>query len=85
MTKISARQLGRSGIKVSAMGLGCWPIGGPFWGGDQPYGYGKIDDSESIRAMHCALDLGVNFFDTADVYGTGHSERVLGLASQIFP
>jgi aryl-alcohol dehydrogenase-like predicted oxidoreductase len=62
------------------MGLGCWAIGGPSWRGDQPSGYGKIDDNESIRAIHRALDLGVNFFDTADVYGAGHSERILGRA-----
>lgn len=80
MPKISTRQLGRSGIKVSAMGLGCWAIGGPSWRGDQPLSYGKVDDNESIRAIHRALDLGVNFFDTADVYGAGHGERVLGRA-----
>jgi len=62
------------------MGLGCWAIGGPFWAGDDAVGWGKVDDDESIGAIHRALDLGVNFFDTADVYGTGHSERVLGHA-----
>lgn len=74
------RTLGRSGIEVSAMGLGCWAIGGPFWRGDTPVGWGDVDDNESIRAIHTALDLGVTFLDTADVYGTGHSERVLGQA-----
>ena len=73
-------RLGRSGIQISAMGLGCWAIGGPFWAGDNAVGWGEVDDDESIRAIHCALDLGVNFFDTADVYGTGHSEHVLGRA-----
>lgn len=62
------------------MGLGCWAIGGPFWRGKTPVGWGEVDDDESIRAIHAALDLGVTFFDTADVYGTGHSERVLGEA-----
>jgi aryl-alcohol dehydrogenase-like predicted oxidoreductase len=62
------------------MGLGCWAIGGPFWRGETPVGWGEVDDDESIRAIHAALDLGVTFFDTADVYGTGHSERVLGEA-----
>jgi aryl-alcohol dehydrogenase-like predicted oxidoreductase len=62
------------------MGLGCWAIGGPFWRGDTPVGWGEVDDDESIRAIHRALDLGVTFFDTADVYGTGHSERVLARA-----
>ncbi len=74
------RMLGRSGIEVSAMGLGCWAIGGPFWAGEIPLGWGEVDDNESIRAIHAALDLGINFFDTANVYGAGHSERVLGRA-----
>jgi len=73
------RVLGRSGIQVSAMGLGCWAIGGPFWH-DGWVAYGDVDDAESTRAIHRALDLGVTFFDTADAYGCGHSERVLGQA-----
>ena len=74
------RTLGRSGIEVSALGLGCWAIGGPFWAGETPLGWGEVDDNESIRAIHAALDLGINFFDTANVYGAGHSERILGRA-----
>ena len=74
------RALGRSGIEVSALGLGCWAIGGPFWAGETPLGWGEVDDNESIRAIHAALDLGINFFDTANVYGAGHSERILGRA-----
>jgi aryl-alcohol dehydrogenase-like predicted oxidoreductase len=74
------RTLGRSGIEVSALGMGCWAIGGPFWAGDEPHGWGVVDDKESTRAIHAALDHGVNFFDTANVYGAGHSERVLGRA-----
>lgn len=75
------RTLGRSGIEVSALGFGCWAIGGEWSTLDgQPLGWGKVDDDESVRAIHRALDLGVTFFDTADVYGTGHSERVLGRA-----
>jgi len=72
------RMLGRSGIEVSALGMGCWAIGGPLWGGETPFGWGQVDDDESIRAIHAALDHGVTFFDTANVYGAGHSERVLG-------
>jgi aryl-alcohol dehydrogenase-like predicted oxidoreductase len=60
--------------------MGCWAIGGPFWSGDNAVGWGKVDDEESIRSIHKALDLGVTFFDTADVYGAGHSERVVGRA-----
>ncbi len=74
------RKLGRSGITVSALGMGCWAIGGPFWEGTTPLGWGKVDDRASTDAIHRALDLGVTFFDTADVYGAGHSERVLGQA-----
>ncbi|MCC9075636.1 aldo/keto reductase [Litorilinea aerophila] len=72
------RILGRSGIEISGLGLGCWAIGGPFWRGDRPVGWGEVDDKESIRALERALELGVTFFDTADVYGCGHSERILG-------
>ena len=82
MNKISTRKLGRSNIEVSAMGLGCWAIGGPFWEGDKPHGWGTVDDNESIHAIQRAIELGVNFFDTADVYGAGHSEKILGKAIQ---
>lgn len=74
------RTLGRSGIEISALGMGCWAIGGPFWAGETPLGWGEVDDDESIRAIHAALDRGVTFFDTANVYGAGHSERVLARA-----
>jgi len=80
MSKINIRTLGRSDIEVSPMGLGCWAIGGPFWAGETPLGWGEVDDEESIRAIHAALDLGITLFDTANVYGAGHSERVLGRA-----
>lgn len=73
------RSLGtRGGVEVSAMGLGCWPIGGPWEFDGRPAGWGEVDDAESTRAIQRALDLGVTYFDTADVYGCGHSERVLG-------
>ncbi|HUX12398.1 MAG TPA: aldo/keto reductase [Spirochaetia bacterium] len=74
------RSLGKSGITVSAMGLGCWAIGGPFRRGDAQVGWGEVDDAQSVAAIHRALDLGITFFDTADVYGAGHSERVLARA-----
>ena len=63
------RTLGRTGWKVSAVSFGAWAIGGTW---------GNVDDAESLEALHRALDLGVNFFDTADVYGDGRSERLLG-------
>lgn len=66
---------------MSALGFGCWAIGGEWSDGEgNPQGWGKVDDDESVAAIHRALDLGVTFFDTADVYGAGHSERVLGKA-----
>jgi aryl-alcohol dehydrogenase-like predicted oxidoreductase len=79
------RRLGRSNLEVSAMGLGCWAIGGPWdWleadGSKSPVGWGQVDDAESIRALHYALDAGINFFDTAANYGCGHSERILSQA-----
>src|ERR687888_1675362 len=75
------RDLGtRTGMRVSALGLGCWAIGGPWTSDGSPAGWGEVDDDESIRAIRHGLDLGVTLFDTADVYGCGHSERVLGRA-----
>jgi len=74
------RGFGHSGIAVPPLGMGCWAIGGPFWAGAQPLGWGQVDDDESTRAVQQAFDLGIRLFDTADVYGTGHSERVLGRA-----
>jgi aryl-alcohol dehydrogenase-like predicted oxidoreductase len=67
------------------MGLGCWAIGGPWdWltlqGSKGPAGWGNTYDEESIRAIHCALDYGINFFDTAANYGAGHSEQILARA-----
>lgn len=62
------RELGRTGWKVSTISFGAWAIGSTW---------GKVDDGESLAALHKCLDLGVNFFDTADVYGDGHSERLL--------
>jgi aryl-alcohol dehydrogenase-like predicted oxidoreductase len=78
------RVLGRSGIEVSALGMGCWAIGGPFSRTDgtnrTPMGWGQIDDNESIRAIHRAVEFGINLFDTANNYGAGHSERIVGKA-----
>ena len=62
------RKLGRTGWKVSEVSFGSWAIGGTW---------GEVNDSESLEALHKALELGVNFFDTADVYGDGRSEKLL--------
>lgn len=74
------RPLGKSGIEVSAAGFGGWPIGGPFRFAGKEDGWGRVDDAESVRAIHAALDAGMNYIDTADVYGIGRSERVIGQA-----
>lgn len=78
------RILGKSGLEVSAFGLGCWAIGGPWWvladGNKHPAGWGQVNDAESLRAIQAGLDAGINFFDTAANYGTGHSEKILGKA-----
>lgn len=62
------RELGRTGWKISTISFGAWAIGGTW---------GKVEDRDSLAALHHAVDLGVNFFDTADVYGDGRSERLL--------
>ncbi|MCJ7667143.1 MAG: aldo/keto reductase [Anaerolineae bacterium] len=67
------RELGRTGWRVSAIGFGGWAIGGTW---------GPVDDRESLAALHRAVDLGVNFFDTADIYGDGRSERLLAQLRQ---
>jgi aryl-alcohol dehydrogenase-like predicted oxidoreductase len=64
------RELGRTGWRISPISYGAWAIGGDAWG--------ATDDAESMRSLHRAIDLGVNFIDTADVYGDGHSERLIG-------
>ncbi|MEQ4207004.1 aldo/keto reductase [Actinopolymorpha sp. B9G3] len=76
----TTRTLGRSGLAVSPIGFGCWAIGGPAFRDGNPIGWGKVDDDESVAAIHAALDAGVTFFDTANIYGAGHSERVVGRA-----
>ncbi len=65
---------------ILPLGMGCWPIGGPFYDGDRPLGFANADDAESIRTIHTALDCGVRLFDTAAVYGAGNAERLLGQA-----
>jgi len=77
---MNSRSLGKSGISVSPIGLGCWAIGGPFTSGGLAAGWGNVDDAQSERAIAAGLEQGVTLFDTADVYGIGRSERVLGRA-----
>ncbi|MFK7792301.1 MAG: aldo/keto reductase [Devosiaceae bacterium] len=62
------------------LGMGCWAIGGPFWFGDEPWGYANADDAQSLATLEAAYDGGVRVYDTAAVYGCGHSEKLLGQA-----
>ncbi len=72
----TTRQLGNSDLKLTAIGFGAWAIGG----GDWQYAWGPQEDRKSIEAIHRALDSGINWIDTAAVYGLGHSEEVVGTA-----
>ncbi|MBB2924686.1 aldo/keto reductase [Cellulomonas cellasea] len=71
------RRLGRSGLDTSALGLGCWALGGRMASGDQPLGYAGVDEDEATRALHRGIELGVTLLDTADAYGAGRSEELL--------
>jgi aryl-alcohol dehydrogenase-like predicted oxidoreductase len=73
---VRTRTLGRSGLTITTIGIGAWAMGGGGWSG----GYGGQDDGDSIAAIHRALELGVNWIDTAAIYGVGHSEEVVGRA-----
>jgi len=72
---IPHRRLGRTDLDITRVGLGAWAIGGPW-----AFGWGPQDDNESIAAIHRAVELGINWIDTAAVYGLGHSEVVVGKA-----
>src|SRR5439155_1535736 len=71
---LRARQLGSSGVAITTVGFGAWAIGGGGWA----FGWGPQDDDASIATMRHALELGVNWIDTAAAYGLGHSEEVVG-------
>ncbi|MEO0547301.1 MAG: aldo/keto reductase [Pseudomonadota bacterium] len=68
------------GQTTAPLGMGCWPIGGAMYAGDQSVGYTRSDDAESIRTIHAALEGGITLFDTAAAYGAGHAERLLAKA-----
>jgi aryl-alcohol dehydrogenase-like predicted oxidoreductase len=72
------RKFGNTNLSVSEIGFGAWAIGGGAMVGNTAIGWGNADDTVSINAIHAALDAGINFFDTADIYGLGHSENLLG-------
>ncbi len=72
------RKFGNTELVISEIGFGAWAIGGNAVVGTTPIGWGKSDDNISVTAIRKALDVGINFFDTADFYGLGHSEKLLG-------
>ena len=74
------RTLGRTGLRVSEVGFGAWAIGGPSKLGEVEIGWGEVDDARSLRALGAAFEAGVNFYDTSDAYGSGHSEELIGKA-----
>lgn len=72
------RTFGNTDLKVSEVGFGAWGIGGPAMAGDIPIGWGDVQDETSVKALQKAFELGINFYDTADFYGLGHSEELIG-------
>ena len=72
------RKFGNTDLQVSEIGFGAWGIGGPAMVGNTAIGWGDVDDKTSIKALLKAKELGINFFDTADFYGFGHSEELIG-------
>jgi len=75
-TQLKTTQLGETGLEITRVGFGAWAIGGGGW----EFGWGPQEDEESIQTIHRALELGVNWIDTAAAYGFGHSEEVVGRA-----
>src|SRR5579862_8682693 len=73
---MQTRQLGNSDLHITPVGFGAWALGGSGW----QFSWGEQNDADSITVIHRALELGVNWIDTAAVYGLGHSEEVVGRA-----
>src|SRR5438094_589832 len=78
---MKTKKLGNSNLSITPVGFGAWAIGGSGW----EFGWGEQDDKQSVAAIHRALELGVNWIDTAAVYGMGHSEEVVALALKTWP
>ena len=80
-TQLKTSQLGTTGLEITRVGFGAWAIGGGGW----EFGWGPQQDEESIAAIHRAVELGINWIDTAAAYGFGRSERVVGRALEGLP
>ncbi|WP_267881429.1 MULTISPECIES: aldo/keto reductase [unclassified Streptomyces] len=81
MTSLPTRPLGTTGMDISTVGFGSWAVSGTGW----RFGWGATDDEESVAAIRHALTSGVNWIDTAAVYGLGHSETLVGKAIADLP
>src|SRR4029077_278380 len=81
MKALRKNPLGKSGLQITRVGFGAWAIGGGGW----TYGWGMQDDADSISAIRHAVSRGINWIDTAAVYGLGHSEEVVGRALREIP
>jgi len=77
---MQTRKLGDTDVEVLIIGIGGWQMGGPDTPDGIGYGWGDVDDERSVNIIHRAQELGVNLIDTADIYGNGHSEAVIGRA-----
>jgi len=75
---MNKRKFGKTDLLVSEIGFGAWGIGGPAMVGDIAIGWGDVNDNTSIKALQKSFELGINFYDTADFYGFGHSEELIG-------
>ena len=80
MSQLPRRRLGGTDLDITPLGLGTWAIGGPW-----AFGWGPQDDAASVEAIHRAVALGINWLDTAAVYGLGHSEVIVGKAVAALP
>src|SRR5690349_11563177 len=78
MTGLLKRTLGATGIETTTLGVGCWAIGGEDFNLGVPMGWSGTDEDRSLAGLERAYEMGVNLFDTADIYGHGRSERLLG-------
>ena len=78
---LNTRPLGKSGMNITTVGFGAWAVGGGGW----MFGWGPQDDAASVASIRRAVELGVNWIDTAAVYGLGHSEEVVGRALREMP
>ena len=83
--RIKMRLLGRTAIRISEIGFGAWAIGGGATVCGRAFAFGSVDDQTSLNALQHGFELGVNFVDTADAYGMGHSEQLVGKAMKVSP